>query len=147
MGAVVSGSVINWFFLSPILEPILNYWSKFIAFIVTILGFCIIIYLLSNFMFSFDKINIFYNSRALIWFMVPISTQMILGGSYKISKNNLKIIDQGWVEVRGAQGILRVVRFLSRKIQMWQASYITVHLSVIFLLLIFIFLFCSDSLN
>ena len=65
----------------------------------------------------------------------------------KLGAYSLKVIDQGWVERFGAQGIFRWLSSIFKKYQLWQNSIITVHLSIILLFLVFILFNCSDSLN
>lgn len=56
-------------------------------------------------------------------------------------------MDQGWVEIGGAQGIFRVRSKVFKRYQIWQSSSVTIHLSVIFLFIFILFLVCLDSLS
>jgi hypothetical protein len=66
-----------------------------LAFIVTLIGGLIIYYVVEMDKSLAYNINLVHRSRALIWFMVPISTQIIIKVPFIIGKNNLKVIDQG----------------------------------------------------
>jgi len=131
LGAIFGGCLINWFFLRPVVEPTLRYFIKLLAFIVTILGgFIIYFTIFFNFSLSLNnKIN--HDRSAYIWFIVPISTQIILDFPYKLSKYNLFMLDQGWIEIFGAQGIFLILRKLFIKYQIIQNSIITIHLTLI----------------
>lgn len=93
--AVIGGCMINWFFFNPIIEPFLSHSLKLLAFIVTILG-GVLIYLITLIRFSITKnINLGHDTLSYIWFIVPLSTQIIIFLPLKIRKFSLKVIDQG----------------------------------------------------
>lgn len=81
-----------------------------------------------------------------MWFIVPLSTQAIVKIPFLVGKDRLKIIDQGWVERIGAQGLFKFIIGLFKKYQMWQSSLITIHLSIIIIFIFILFVLCSDSL-
>lgn len=76
-----------------------------------------------------------------------MSTQIILKLPIKLGSYSLKIMDQGWVERSGAQGIFRWLSSIFKKYQLWQNSVVTVHLSIIILFLILVLFSCLNSLN
>lgn len=133
--------------LTPILEPVLSYRIKLIAFVITIIGglfmyLCVI----SNGSIAANN-KLVHNRRALMWFIVPMSTQMTIKVPFSIGKINLKVIDQGWVELLGGQGAFSAVSLIFKKYQIWQSSFITVHLSIIFIFLLIVIFACLSSLN
>ena len=66
LGGIFLGCFINWFFILPLTEPVLNYFIKISAFVVTILG-GIFIYIVIFFNFSVSKnIKLVHNIRAYI---------------------------------------------------------------------------------
>jgi len=66
LGGIFLGCFINWFFMSPLTDPVLNYFIKISAFVVTILG-GILIYIVIFFNFSVSKnIKLIHNMRAYI---------------------------------------------------------------------------------
>ena len=147
LGAIFGGCLINWIILSPLDEPILSYRFKLTAFFVTILGALAMIYtiILKKSLSSF--ICLITDRRALIWFLVPMSTQIMLKFPIKVGNYNLKTIDQGWIERFGAQGVFLGLKNIFTKYRLWQNSFITVHLSIIILFLFLFFINCSDSLR
>lgn len=95
LGAIVGGAFLNWLILAPIREPVLRYSSKLLAFVVTIVGAAIIYFSVKINGSLAINMKLAHNRRAYIWFMVPMRTQIMLGTSFLIGKNNLKVIDQG----------------------------------------------------
>lgn len=79
--------------------------------------------------------------------MVPISTQMILKFPIMVGKNNLKVLDQGWLEICGGQGLFDLISQVFKKYIGLQASFITVHLSIIIIILVYVIFGCLNSLN
>lgn len=147
LGAVFGGCIINWVIISPLDEPILTYSFKLLAFIVTVLGGLFIFYVvILKISISFYA-NLLHDRRAFIWFIVPISTQIILKLPIKLGSFSLKVIDQGWVESFGAQGLFSWISATFKKYQLWQSSIVTVHLSIIIIILFFILFICPNSLN
>jgi len=139
LGAIMSGCLINWFFFRPLIEPSLSYSNKLLAFIVTVLGGLFMYYLvLSKFNFSL-KYKFIHNLRCYMWFIAPLSTQIILKLPLRMGKYNLSLIDQGWVEVVGGQGIFVYLKKVFINYQIIQISIIISHLSLI----CFFFLFIS----
>lgn len=147
LGGIFLGCFINWFFMSPLTDPVLNYFIKISAFVVTILG-GILIYIVIFFNFSVSKnIKLIHNMRAYIWFIVPASTQILLNLPFKAGKLNLALLDQGWVEVFGAQGVFTLLHKIFTKYQVTQYSVITGHLTLIVLFFVIFGVVCFNSLN
>ena len=147
LGGIFIGCIINWIFLIPLIDPILNHFIKLIAFLVTIIG-GFIIYFRIFFNFSVSKnIKLLNNVRSYIWFIVPMSTQIILNFPFKVSKFNLILIDIGWIEFIGAQGIFTFLYKIFTKYQILQYSIIISHLTLIILFITIFSILCFNSLN
>lgn len=147
LGGIFLGCLINWFFIIPLTEPILNYFIKIRTFVVTILG-GILIYISIFFNFSVSKnVKLIHNIRAYIWFIVPASTQMLLSFPFKIGKLNLTLLDQGWVEIFGAQGLFIFLYKIFTKYQVIQYSIIISHVTLIILFFRIFSIICFNSLN
>ena len=117
------------------------------AFMVTILGgFIIYIIIFFNFSIS-NNIKFIHNITSYMWFIVPISTQIILNFPFKIGKFNLILLDIGWVELFGAQGVFIFLYKVFTKYQVIQYSIIIIHLTLIILFFIIFRIFCFNSLN
>lgn len=147
LGAVVGGCTINWFIFMPISEPILRYRIKLLAFVVTLLGGFIMWGAVLILKRLTHNMKVIHDSRAYIWFIVPMSTQIMMSEPFKIGKINLRVIDQGWVESIGAQGSFKFFEMIFKKYQLWQSSIITGHLRLIIVFLLLIFIICLGSLK
>lgn len=141
LGAITAGAIINWIIFQPIIEPILSLDLKLSALIATFLGISSrIIINSSNTSDSSIMINYTWAHRAsaLIWFLVPVIRQGILKTPIKLAHKLLSSIDQGWVELYGAQGIFSITSSLSSNKEKWMKSITTSHLSLSFLFIIII---------
>lgn len=139
LGAISAGAIINWLLFQPIIEPVLSLELKLSALLATIVGVISrIIINSSNSSSSSIIMNIpwSHNAAALIWFLVPVIRQGILKSPIKIAHKLLRSIDQGWVEIYGAQGLFKSSSYLSSNKEKWMASITTSHLSLSFLFLI-----------
>lgn len=61
------------------------------------------------------KYTIIHYASTIIWFLVPLSTQIILKTPMWLAHHNLKSIDQGWTENLSSQGYFNTFRYLSNK--------------------------------
>lgn len=117
LGAIFGGALINWVLLAPIMEPVLSYSIKMLAFVVTIFGgafVCTLVRLKGSLALN---IKLAHNRRAYMWFITPISSQIIMQLPFFLGRSNLKIIDQGWIEVTGGRGVFCVVSRILKKYQ------------------------------
>nr|ALQ78835.1 NADH dehydrogenase subunit 5 [Glycera tesselata] len=129
-GAICGGSIMNWLSILPYKEPILNMNFKMSPLIVTILGALIMLNkIMSN--SPSPKIFMYNNMNALMWFLVPLSSQAILKLPMNMCINSTKIMDQGWMEMASAQGTFNNISFLSKKLQNFQFPIFSVHLTMI----------------
>jgi len=97
--ATRAGAIISW------LRPI----SSVITFIPTVIKITPLIIItlgaISSWLFSSISASITINNpittnaRCIIWFLVPLSTQIILDKPYKSAHLTIKLLDQGWLEV------------------------------------------------
>nr|YP_009136891.1 NADH dehydrogenase subunit 5 [Goniada japonica]AKE32088.1 NADH dehydrogenase subunit 5 [Goniada japonica] len=131
MGAIMGGASLNWLILYPMQEPIIPAPMKLMAFSVTILG-AISLFLICKSEKSMSlNIPLTHHSSALMWFLVPLSSQAIIYKPLIFGHSNLKIMDQGWIETSGGQGSMMLLSHMSKSLQTWQFSSITTHLSLI----------------
>ena len=55
-------------------------------------------------------------ASALIWFLVPLSSQFIISAPIYVSHQYLKSVDQSWLELTGGQGINFSLNFITSRI-------------------------------
>ena len=147
IGGIFRGCLINWLFLRPILEPIISHSIKTSAFIITVLGGGFIYFIILCLSSLPKNIKLLHNSSSIIWFLVPISTQIILKFPFRFGKNRLKIIDQGWVEILGAQGLFLYLHKIFNKYQNIHNSIIINYITLISLAFILFFMLYFNSLT
>lgn len=96
-GALLGGSLLNWIVLAPIPEIPIQFLSKITP---------LIIILTTPLLFLAQENKVkpqpFLSS---IWFLTPASSQLIIEKPLSYALNINSIIDQGWTEIFGPQGI------------------------------------------
>jgi len=117
LGAISIGSLISWFFIYPILEPILMFKDKIFAmastFLGIILGWKIAKKSFVPWALSFKLFSFIFSS---IWIIKNISTQLIINPPISFAKKSLSIIDQGWYEIYGPQILINSLYIYSSTI-------------------------------
>lgn len=99
--SITCGSLISWF--PPISSSffIVPTYLKFIPLTIVIIGVGVAFYITTlNTKISSNLIEwaLTHYSLCSIWFLVPLSTQIILKWPIYVAHLNIKYIDQGWVE-------------------------------------------------
>lgn len=144
---VCGGCILNWLIISPSQDFFLPLYFKLITLFVTVVGgalsWCFSTQLLRR--VSFLKENVLLNfSLCLMWFLTPLSSQKILINSFWLGHNYYKVLDQGWEEVLGGQGVLLARGRLSSFYQVIQGNIISVHLFIsgiaLFFYMVFLFI-------
>lgn len=147
LGAIIAGALLNWICIFPSQEIFLNSIYKISALLVTITGLLSALFLSSTNFYTnkslFINIPKIYFSLVTIWLLSNISTQFILKYPYKISTLSLKILDQGWYEFIGPQGISILFHSLSSIISSTQ--YFTINKTIFFSYLITITIFIFNN--
>ena len=139
IGAILAGARINWFMFQPIIEPFLSLKLKLAALVATTLGVMIGLTINTKNNSGHATIISFpwvHTISAFIWFLVPTAAQGIIKLPIVLAHNLLSTIDQGWVEIYGAQGAYKISTSLSSTKEKWLSSITTTHLSLSFIFLI-----------
>ena len=155
LGGVFGGCVLNWLFIAPLVDPVLPTYLKLIAFIVTLLGGYIIYGVVIR--KSSHALNnpLLTDISCYIWFIVPLSTQIIIKRPLYLGKYNLMLIDQGWLEEIGGQGLFSFIKSsFSNYRSIYSlnlSSYLVILLrgirALLLIIISFITYICSDSLT
>lgn len=86
------------------------------------------------------SINTYFLSS--IWFLASTSTQKTIYGPLSLTRNLTKIVDQGWLELYGGQGTLKLASSISKTNQNYQnnliPSFIIIMISSILIIIIII---------
>nr|YP_010362121.1 NADH dehydrogenase subunit 5 [Branchinotogluma segonzaci]UNQ87681.1 NADH dehydrogenase subunit 5 [Branchinotogluma segonzaci] len=140
MGAIVSGTMLNWLSFNFIPEPILPLNMKLFPLFITIIG-SILAYKMSssplsiNYMFPMMH---FFNMS--MWFLHPNMSQGVIFYPLKLSHFLLKSIDMGWLEYFGSKGIIYNLNNLSTKMMFMNKNSQTIHLSMVWITILIMML-------
>lgn len=147
IGAIIGGAALRWLAFTNLDEPFLPSHLKFTALTVTILGAALSWLLVtskSSSFISLPLINLFFSS---IWFLAPSMRQRIISWPLSLGHKLLKLIDHGWLESLGRQGVFSSISASSTRLTNHQINPITTHLSLLVVFIIPYVILCTDSLN
>nr|YP_010403030.1 NADH dehydrogenase subunit 5 [Sirsoe methanicola]UQV94838.1 NADH dehydrogenase subunit 5 [Sirsoe methanicola] len=130
-GAIIGGAAINWMMLNPAQEPILPSTLKWSPFIITIASALLALKMTMSNSSLTQTLMKPLHANAMMWFLTPLSTQMILSSSSPAAHIMLKTIDHGWLEMLSPQGIKNLTSSTSTYTQYLQSLSITTHLTLI----------------
>nr|AIE44509.1 NADH dehydrogenase subunit 5 [Sipunculus nudus] len=144
VGAIMSGSTLNWAFLTPHVHPALPDSMKLLPLIMT----------LSGLSFAW-AINTFYTTKSsdasqapmihwhttTMWFLAPLSTQAMLKLPYRAAEAMTTTLDQGWWEKTTSKGAFTTLQTCGHMFQHWSLAPMTTLLLTASTLFIPIFIF------
>ena len=139
LGAICRGALFNWLIFYPYKEPIIRIIWKLYPLIVVLLG------IFFTYLFIISKINLIKFSithifLSFMWFLSPITTQYILIKPYYIGHQSLKLLDQGWYEIIGPNGLLIFLKSFSLKLEKINIIRISSHFIIIFIILLIFYI-------
>nr|UJY97112.1 NADH dehydrogenase subunit 5 [Amphioctopus fangsiao] len=94
----------------------------------------------SLWMFSMNKMNynLIYWCNSKMWFMSSLSGYPFMMLIKSVSNMNLKLVDMGWLEMLGGQGILMMIKKLMYIMEWWMVVLFNINL-IIIMSIIFMF--------
>lgn len=107
--AIMTGSYLSWMVNRDVAEPYLTLTEKLFPIIMLVISFSMIM-VLNQVSFQKKMMNLISFGCSYIWFIAPISSQPVLKRFFYSSTNNIKVIDQGWNEVLGGQGMFLLLK-------------------------------------
>nr|YP_004123383.1 NADH dehydrogenase subunit 5 [Cephalothrix sp. SCS-2010]ADD62176.1 NADH dehydrogenase subunit 5 [Cephalothrix sp. SCS-2010] len=139
LGAVMAGSMFSWVFFDFFSFLILPLFLKIMALFFTLAGGSFGWFIsksLNNYGKSF--FNLIGYSSVSMWYLVILSTQILIYYPLRLSKNFLYVLDRGWNELFGGKGILIISEKSSSYVLSWQTS---IYMSYLFVMIISYFMF------
>nr|YP_009192168.1 NADH dehydrogenase subunit 5 [Magelona mirabilis]ALO81683.1 NADH dehydrogenase subunit 5 [Magelona mirabilis] len=131
-GAVMAGAVISWFALPTNLEPIIPFYLKILALMVTLLGIWLAIYIFSLTSNVISGYKLLHTSSSTMWFLGLISAQTTIKAPLKAGHEMLKSMDHGWWEMFMGQGMFKYSKNLFSYAQPSQSSPLTLLMGLTF---------------
>ena len=129
-GTIIRGAILNWFRFNFLPEPILPHHIKLLPIIITFIG----VYIAFVVTTKLDAFNIpaplSFRFNRTIWFLYPLTSQGIIPLPLKTSHTILIIIDNGWLELLGRQGIFMTLTANNKNLILISKNPITTHLSI-----------------
>nr|YP_009755017.1 NADH dehydrogenase subunit 5 [Lepidozona coreanica]QIP53383.1 NADH dehydrogenase subunit 5 [Lepidozona coreanica] len=128
MGAIFSGALLSWLYLSPLVVLMLNFFDKTAIMVITLLGAVLPFFLLKN--LYYKKKNLTLDFFSYMWFLSTLSNNFI---SQKVMKGSLtvfKVVDSSWLEIFSGEGTFKTILFLSKLNQQSQGNLFSFLLSI-----------------
>jgi len=109
--SVIIGAIIIWLIPETesqlLLPPILKISTISIVILGLLIGWTLTHSLTSK--HSHSPNNIWHYASCLIWFLIPTTSQILLKGPLSSRHTILKVVDQSWLELLGAQGTYTLI--------------------------------------
>ena len=102
--SVFSGPRLFWLINFEVLEPWVDSLEKLGPFLIFLLAVSLVFFS-EGLIFKKQLRSKLFFSCSNIWFIAITSTQPLLMKFFEVREKNIKIVDQGWNEVLGGQGI------------------------------------------
>ena len=128
LGAISGGAIINWAIITPVNPTPLPISLKLLTVFVTIIGalLAIITSCYKNSISIIIRNSFWLNSQ--IWSLSPLSKQRTLKRPLILRFFTTHSIDQGWQELLGGQGAIKISQYLRIKIIILQNNIISTQL-------------------
>uniref|UniRef100_UPI0031F3A5E4 NADH dehydrogenase subunit 5 n=1 Tax=Loimia medusa TaxID=167822 RepID=UPI0031F3A5E4 len=136
IGAIISGSFINWQMGPFSQEVFLPSYFKFLPLAATFMGLFFMWVFYSSFSSSspmWIKFKILHEASCSMWFLAPLSTQNMLKTPYSLALYFQKILDNGWTETMSAKGAFSLLSASADKFLPLQNNMINSILYLMFL--------------
>ena len=128
IGTILGGALLNWLLILDglTLVPIQIKWLPHWPFMVAVLTVWGVITQTASLPIIFDYKLLKY-IRSRMWFFTPLSTQYLVSLGI-ISGTVIKVIDHGWLEIRGPQGVYKLRESWHKIFQVWRGNGVFVFL-------------------
>ena len=128
--SVLRGPALSWLINCEIREPFVLPSEKAVPIILILIGLAIGFETqILRFGTKYKK-KIFFGSSN-IWFIASLTSQPTIANFFFISENNIKIVDQGWNEIAGGQGLYEGSSFIFLKLRELQFNKTNTFISII----------------
>nr|YP_010610777.1 NADH dehydrogenase subunit 5 [Argonauta argo]WAP91597.1 NADH dehydrogenase subunit 5 [Argonauta argo] len=107
--------------------------------IVNILLLICFIISMSNWMFENNKKtkSLFLWMNSKMWFLSSLSSYPFIMSVKMMSNKNLKLVDMGWFEIIGGQGIFMIIMKVFSFMEWWMLTFFNIYL-IVFIMMIFL---------
>ena len=129
IGAIMGGGLLNWLLLVDLRPPVIRIYYKVLPLVLVLWGRWItwsLSQLISSIVRIFIKKKVVLHAVARIWFFTPISTQPLVYLGKEVGGVCVLVLDQGWLELSGGQGLIRGMKSWFSIFQTWRRNKITI---------------------
>nr|WAP91442.1 NADH dehydrogenase subunit 5 [Cirrothauma sp. LA-2022] len=137
VGSLLGGFIFQMFFMQFNEEIFLPFLYKLLVIIMIV--FSLVLFMgIWGVYFGNQKINfmIFFNTS--MWFMPVLSTYPLMLMMMKMSNMNLKLVDMGWLEYYGGQGVFSFNSFIFKLMEHWMFLLFNVYMVVVVMFIMMI---------
>nr|YP_010610687.1 NADH dehydrogenase subunit 5 [Opisthoteuthis massyae]WAP91455.1 NADH dehydrogenase subunit 5 [Opisthoteuthis massyae] len=137
MGALFSGIMFQYIFMQFNKEMFLPYFYKVLVMMMIVISVLVSMALWSNNM-NFKNCNFFNFFNMEMWFLSSLMGYPMLNVMKGISNSNLKLIDMGWFEKMGGQGVFNLSSVIFKMMEHWMLLLVNIYMLVVLIYIIFV---------
>lgn len=148
--SIFGGRILSWLIFPYYSFIFLPFYYKFLTLFVCFLGFFIGYFFFShnNFFLKYSlKVYLLKRFLSRIWFLPFFSTLFVISDFLKIGEINLKVVDLGWIEYFGSQGIFLLLKGYSNKFINFIENFFFIIFLLFFLFMLILFLYLINNLS
>nr|YP_010127469.1 NADH dehydrogenase subunit 5 [Sabella spallanzanii]QPO99965.1 NADH dehydrogenase subunit 5 [Sabella spallanzanii] len=112
--SMIIATVVNWTIMHPLPHPTLSNMEKFTPLVIMIMGFYMAVAGPADMGSAPLKIH---SKITSMWFLTPLSTQMILSKPLHISNTTIMSLEKGWMEFAGPTTLKMIMTTLANKLK------------------------------
>nr|WAP91520.1 NADH dehydrogenase subunit 5 [Opisthoteuthis sp.] len=136
-GALFSGIMFQHIFMQFNKEVFLPYFYKVLVMMLIMFSLLISMVLWSKNM-SFKNYNFFNFFNMEMWFLLSLMSYPMVKVVKEMSNSNLKLVDMGWFEEIGGQGMFNLNKIMFMVMEHWMLLLINVYMLIMLIYIIFV---------
>nr|YP_010610713.1 NADH dehydrogenase subunit 5 [Opisthoteuthis grimaldii]WAP91533.1 NADH dehydrogenase subunit 5 [Opisthoteuthis grimaldii] len=137
MGALFSGIMFQYIFMQFNKEMFLPYYYKVLVMMLIVISLLVSMVLWGNNM-NFKNYNFFNFFNMEMWFLSLLMGYPMLNVVKSISNSNLKLVDMGWFEEIGGQGMFNLNSIIFKMVEHWMLLLVNIYMLVMLICIIFV---------
>nr|WAP91507.1 NADH dehydrogenase subunit 5 [Grimpoteuthis sp.] len=137
MGALFSGLMFQQFFMQFSEEIFLPIFYKMLVMFIVTISVIISLSLWGKSM-KLKNYNFFNYFNMEMWFMSSLVGYPMLNMMKMMSNNNLKLVEMGWFENIGGQGMFKLIFYFLKIMEHWMVLLINIYMIIMIMYMIFI---------
>nr|YP_010610648.1 NADH dehydrogenase subunit 5 [Cirrothauma murrayi]WAP91403.1 NADH dehydrogenase subunit 5 [Cirrothauma murrayi] len=116
--SILGGFIFQMFFMQFNEEIFLPFLYKLLIVVMVVLSLWVSMSVWAGGL-NKQTVSFFYSFNSMMWFMPMLSSYPFMLGGMKLSNINLKLVDMGWLEGLGGQGVFKLNSLVFKLLEHW----------------------------